>query len=84
LGELPSPGLALRSFHRIVRAGGTLAVHEHLPDPDIIPLARLRAMAEKAGFVFVRRLGRRWNYTALFEKPAPDRGQPRPRDGSAG
>jgi ubiquinone/menaquinone biosynthesis C-methylase UbiE len=68
LGELPDPDLALSGFHRLLASGGTLAVHEHLPDPDWSPPSALRALAEKAGFRPVSLTGRRWNYTALFER----------------
>lgn len=72
LGEILRQERALRSFFRILRPGGSLAVHEHLPDPDLIPLGKLRAMVEAERFRFRRSWGRRWNYTAAFEKPAVD------------
>lgn len=69
LGEISGREQALRSFLRVLRPGGTLAVHEHLPDPDFLRLQRLRAMVEAAGFEFMRHQGPAWNYTALFVKP---------------
>lgn len=69
LGELPSPEEGLMSFFRVLRPGGVLAVHEHLPDPDIIWPKKLRPMVAARGFRFLRRRGPSWNYTALFEKP---------------
>ena len=67
LGELPDRDAALRSFHRVLRPGGVLAVHEHWPDPDLIPLATLRPLVEAHGFAFVRSYGTPRNFTALFE-----------------
>lgn len=69
LGELPSPEEGLSSFFRILRPGGVLAVHEHLPDPDIIWPKKLRTMTAACGFCLLGRRGPAWNYTALFEKP---------------
>lgn len=69
LGELPNPEQGLKSFFRILRPGGVLAVHEHLPDPDIIWPKRLHLLTAAQGFRFLRRSGPSWNYTALFEKP---------------
>lgn len=68
LGELPDRDSALRSFHRVLRPGGTLAVHEHVPDPDRIDPASLAALARRHGFRSGATWGPRWNYTALFEK----------------
>lgn len=70
LGELPSPEQGLKSFVRVLRPGGTIAVHEHLPDPDIIWPRRLRALLAAEGFRLHSQRGPDWNYTALFEKPA--------------
>ena len=74
LGELPRPARALASFRRVLKPAGHLAIHEHLPDPDIIRLERLRALVEPAGFQLVRTDGPRWNYTALFEPARPASG----------
>ena len=68
LGELPSPETALRSFHRLLVPGGTMAVHEHLPDPDFMSFMKLRLLAQASGFAFRRRFGPRWNYTALYKR----------------
>ncbi len=70
LGELAVPALALRSLFAVLKDGGILAVHEHIPDPDRIRPKKLSALAEAAGFAFVRRHGPSWNYTALYEKPS--------------
>lgn len=67
LGELPDPRRALESFHRVLRAGGILAVHEHLPDPDFVGFRRLCGLTEREHFRLRRRWGHAWNYTALFE-----------------
>lgn len=71
LGELPSPDVALRSFHSLLVPGGILAVHEHLPDPDFISIGRLQRLLDSTGFGFRRRFGPHWNYTALFERMDP-------------
>ncbi len=69
LGEIPRKESCLRDLLRVLRRGGVLAVHEHIPDPDRIPLAVMQPMVEGCGFRFRQRWGRRWNYTALFERP---------------
>jgi ubiquinone/menaquinone biosynthesis C-methylase UbiE len=68
LGELPDKPAALHQFHRVLKPGGTLAIHEHWPDPDLIPLPALRPLVEASSFGFLRSLGTRRNFTALFEK----------------
>lgn len=52
------------------------AIHEHRPDPDFVSFGKLRHMVEANGFVFQRRWGRSWNYTATFSKGGTDKGQP--------
>lgn len=69
LGEVRDRARCLRSLHRVVRPGGALVVHEHLPDPDLIPFGTLRTRVEAEGFTFRQRWGPAWNYTALFERP---------------
>ncbi len=68
LGEVPDQGRCLQSLHRVLRPTGTLALHESLPDPDLIPFETLRGLVEPQGFKFQRRWGRPWNYTATFVK----------------
>jgi ubiquinone/menaquinone biosynthesis C-methylase UbiE len=75
LGEVPDRHGCLRSLYRTIRSGGVLAVHEHIPDPDRIPLAALRALVEPHGFGFRRSWGPAWNYTALFERRSSGSGQ---------
>ncbi len=72
LGEIPDSQGALRSCHRVLRADGILAIHEHVPDPDLIKFELLEQMAETAGFRLRRTWGPRWNYTAVFEKRSLD------------
>ncbi len=68
LGEIPDSAGALRSCHQVLRSDGILAIHEHVPDPDLIRLKVLRPMAESARFGLCGSWGPTWNYTALFEK----------------
>lgn len=70
LGEVPEPSASLRSIEGLLRPSGRLAVHEHLPDPDFIPLPSLKRLCADAGFEFRRHHGSWWNYTAVFGKPA--------------
>ena len=68
LGEVPSVPDALNEVWRVLRAGGTLSVSEHFPDPDRIAFDRLRSLCDKSGLHFERLDGRRWSYTATFSK----------------
>lgn len=68
LGEVPNRPACLKSVRRVLRVEGTLGVHEHLPDPDFIPFGKLRSSVEEADFMFARREGSWWNYTATFQK----------------
>ncbi len=68
LGEVPEPRQCLRSLHRVLRPGGVLAFHEHVPDPDRLSLPRLRELAESEGFTFVDARGPSWSYTARFRR----------------
>ena len=68
LGEIPDREGCLREVSRVLQSGGVLAIHEHIPDPDRIPLPELRALLEQAGFRLTRRLGPGWNFTAFFER----------------
>jgi ubiquinone/menaquinone biosynthesis C-methylase UbiE len=69
LGEVPDEAECLRSLQRVLRPGGVVAFHEHLPDPDFSGLPALRKLVEGEGFRFVRSWGQRWNYTASFRTP---------------
>jgi ubiquinone/menaquinone biosynthesis C-methylase UbiE len=73
LGEVPDQAAALSELRRVIRPGGRLVVGELVPDPHVVPFARLRERAEAAGFVFADRIGGRLGYLARFELPAePD------------
>lgn len=70
LGEVPDKVACIKAVHRVLRADGIFAVHEHLPDPDFVSFEKLRSTVEGYGFVFHQRWGRWWNYTATFQKSA--------------
>ena len=69
LGEVPDPRSCLRSLRRVLRTGGVLAFHEHVPDPDRLSLSQLRELAAAEGFAFLDSRGPWWNYTARFQRP---------------
>ncbi len=68
LGEIPDTKSCLRQLFLVLRPGGVLAVHEHVPDPDRIRFSVLRPLVESEGFGFGRRWGPLWNYTAIFNR----------------
>jgi ubiquinone/menaquinone biosynthesis C-methylase UbiE len=70
LGELGGAGPPLRSAFRTLSPSGTLAIHEHWPDPDFHRLGPLRQLVEAEGFQLAASFGSRLNYTALFRKRA--------------
>lgn len=69
LGEISRAEFCLREIWRVLQHRGVLAIHEHIPDPDRIPLSVLRPMVEQCDFLFRQRWGPRWNYTITFERP---------------
>jgi ubiquinone/menaquinone biosynthesis C-methylase UbiE len=68
LGEVADQASCLASLHRVLRPDGVLAIHESVPDPDLIPFDVLTALVTAHGFVPARRFGGAYNYTALFSK----------------
>ena len=68
LGEVPDKDACIKSLYRVLRRNAVLAIHEHLPDPDFVPFKQLQSAVERHGFVFRRRWGWWWNYTATFQK----------------
>lgn len=68
LGEVPDARKALAGAAGVIRKGGTLLVHEHLPDPDFIRESTLLELAGAAGFRHRATTGSSWNYTAVFER----------------
>lgn len=70
LGEIRNRESCLLELRRVLRPGGLLAMHEHVPDPDRIPKGVLRPLAEECGFRLSQCWGPSWNYTATFERPS--------------
>ena len=69
LGEIPDREGALRSLFSALKPGGILSVTEMIIDPDYVPSARMRRLAEKAGFRFIRSWGSPLLFTANFMRP---------------
>jgi SAM-dependent methyltransferase len=84
LGEIPDRAGALVEYVRVLRAEGTLAVTEGLPDPDFLRRTRLIRLAGAAGLAPAEHSGWALHYTQCFRHP---RGVSRPeapgREGSA-
>ncbi|MDQ6786802.1 MAG: methyltransferase domain-containing protein [Acidobacteriota bacterium] len=68
LGEVKDQKLLVRELHRLLRGNGILSVSEHLPDPDFVSFEKLSKLLEKYDFKLSRRFGRRWAYTANFQR----------------
>jgi len=71
LMEIPDRGKALREIRRVLKAGGTLAVTEFLPDPDYPWRSTVIKICQREGFVLNDNLGNLWNYTVRFKAPFP-------------
>jgi ubiquinone/menaquinone biosynthesis C-methylase UbiE len=68
IGEIPSPGMAIREFHRVLKLSGKLVFSELFMDPDY-PLAKtLVSLVEQHGFRLQEYLGNFFYYTLIFEK----------------
>jgi len=68
LGEIPDKPAAVAELHRVIRAGGELAVEEGLPDPDYIRAPVLAALVTGAGFHTGERFGGWADYTQRFAR----------------
>jgi len=68
IGEIPAPETALREFHRVLSASGTLVFSELLFDPDYPRARTLVRKANAAGFQLKRKVGNFFYYTLIFEK----------------
>lgn len=68
LGEVPDQERCILELYRVLRATGTLAIHESIPDPDLVRRDALRELVESRGFKFEQTWGPEWNYTANFTK----------------
>jgi len=71
LMEIPDRGKALREIRRVLKAGGTLAVTEFLPDPDYPWRSTVIKICQGERFVLNDNLGNLWNYTVRFKAPFP-------------
>jgi SAM-dependent methyltransferase len=69
LGEIPDKPAAVAELHRVIRAGGELAVEEGLPDPDYIRTPVLVPLVTGGGFRAGERLGGWADYTQRFARP---------------
>lgn len=75
LGEVADQRSCLASLRRVLRPDGLLAIHESIPDPDLIRFDDLVSLVASYGFQLTRRFGRAYNYTAIFvssSSPKPD------------
>ena len=71
LGELNEAALALAEMFRVMRPGALLSVSEQRTDPDFLNLKNVKELAKSTGFIFEKKYGWFWNYTANFTKPKP-------------
>jgi hypothetical protein len=69
LGEIPDRPGAVAELHRVIRAGGEVAVEEGLLDPDYIHAPPLCALVSGGGFRVGERLGGWLDYTQRFTGP---------------
>jgi ubiquinone/menaquinone biosynthesis C-methylase UbiE len=71
LGEVHDRAAALREIRDALVPGGVLVVGELIPDPHYVRRARVRRLAEAAGFRFDATHGSWWAFTMRFVKPGP-------------
>lgn len=71
LGEIPKQAQApaLQEIYAALKPGGVLSVAEIMLDPHYQSPARVRQLAEQAGFQFERQFGNRLSFIAHFTKP---------------
>ncbi|MGH9947934.1 MAG: hypothetical protein ACRD6X_12140 [Pyrinomonadaceae bacterium] len=68
MGGIADRNTFLSEANRVLKAGGTLSISEHLPDPDFSSFIKVKSLVEAANFVFLARHGRFWKYMANFSK----------------
>lgn len=69
LGEIPNPQAAFQSLVRVLKPGGILSVTEMIIDPDYVPRARVRQLAQAAGFELESAAGSILLATSNFQRP---------------
>jgi len=69
LGEIPDRAAALDQCFRALKSGGVLSISEMLPDPHYQSKAKVKQLAEAAGFQLQSVEGGMWLFTANFVKP---------------
>jgi ubiquinone/menaquinone biosynthesis C-methylase UbiE len=69
LGEVPDRAGSLREIYGAIKSGGFLLVNEVMGDPHYQPLARVKSLAEKAGFHPSTVYGSRLAFSIKLQKP---------------
>ena len=69
LGEIPDQEGALGALCKALKPAGILSITEMIIDPDYVRSARIRRLAENAGFRFSRSWGSPLLFTANFIRP---------------
>jgi len=68
LGEVTEPEKCLKEIDRVLKLEGLLSITEQPGDPDFVALETVKKLAEKQGFKFVEKFGKKKNFTVNFRK----------------